>query len=364
MRFGPTSIQVSSVLSKGLRRPKLRSDLRISEQTVNGDKSYVIKNHETNSYNRYGEFEYQLLMLCDGTRTPAEIAEALSEQDPDSAIAESEVLEFLDSIEPAMWERSLGEKNLAVLERIRDERKGRVDQSSMLYIAFKAWDPNKTLDKLDPILSWMFTAQFVFVSVLLFITAMYLLAGDWTRVQQDTSQLYNFANKSAYDIWIFWILLLVLGAIHEFGHGLTCKHFGGDVHQMGFLLIYFTPAFYTDTTDILLFTKGSERQWVIFAGIWIEMVLCGISALVWHFSPPGSVTNDIAYKMMLLSGIQGAVLNLNPLIKADGYYALSQFLDIDNLREDSFEFLRAWTRMYLLFQDVELPQATKRQRRI
>ena len=138
MRFGPTSIQVSSVLSKGLRRPKLRSDLRISEQTVNGEKSYVIKNHETNSYNRYGEFEYQLLMLCDGTRTPAEISEALSEQDPDSAIAESEVLEFLDSIEPAMWERSLGEKNLAVLERIRDERKGRVDQSSMLYIEFQS----------------------------------------------------------------------------------------------------------------------------------------------------------------------------------------------------------------------------------
>src|ERR1700735_5836540 len=94
------------------------------------------------------------------------------------------------------------------------------------------------------------------------------------------------------------------------------------------------------------------------------MVLCGISALVWHFSPPGSVTNDIAYKMMLLSGIQGAVLNLNPLIKADGYYALSQFLDMDNLREDSFEFLRAWARKYLFFQDVELPPTTKRQRRI
>src|ERR1700751_3871496 len=107
MRFGPTSIQVSSVLSKGLRRPKLREDLRISEQTVNGEKSYVIKNHETNSYNRYGEFEYQLLKLCDGTLTPAEIAVALSEQEPESSISESEVIEFLDSIEPAMWERPL-----------------------------------------------------------------------------------------------------------------------------------------------------------------------------------------------------------------------------------------------------------------
>ena len=364
MRFGPTSIQVSSVLSKGLRRPKLRSDLRISEQTVNGDKSYVIKNHETNSYNRYGEFEYQLLMLCDGTRTPAEIAEALSEQDPDSAIAESEVLEFLDSIEPAMWERSLGEKNLAVLERIRDERKGRVDQSSMLYISFKAWDPNKTLEKLDPILGWMYTSQFVLFSLLLFITAMYFVAGDLTRVQHDTASLYSFADKSAYDIWSFWLLLLLLGAIHEFGHGLTCKHFGGDVHQMGFLLIYLTPAFYTDTTDILLFDRTSRRQWVIFAGIWVELLVCSSSAVVWHFTPPGSIVNDLAYKMMLLSGIQGALLNLNPLIKADGYYALSQFLDIDNLREDSFAFLHVWAAKYILRRNIDLPASSRRQRRI
>ena len=134
------------------------------------------------------------------------------------------------------------------------------------------------------------------------------MAGDWSRVQHDTASLYSFADKSAYDVWSFWLLLLLLGAIHEFGHGLTCKHFGGDVHQMGFLLIYLTPAFYTDTTDILLFDRTSRRQWVIFAGIWIELVVCGLSAVVWHFTPPGSTANDLAYKMMLLSGIQGAAV--------------------------------------------------------
>jgi putative peptide zinc metalloprotease protein len=364
MRFGPTSLQVSSVLAKGLRRPKLRSDLRISEQTISGETSYVVKNFETNSYNRYGATEYGVLELCDGTRTALEISDALTERHPDSPLSEAEVLEFLDSIEPAMWERSVGEKNLAVLERIRDERKGRVDQSSVLYMSFKAWDPDKTLARIDPYLSWMFTPGFVVFSIGVFIAACYLLASDWTRVQQDTSALYNFSDKSAYDIWMFWVLLMILGAIHEFGHGLTCKHFGGEVHQMGFLLIYFTPAFYTDTTDILLFKRGSQRQWVIFAGIWIELVLCGLSGVVWYFSPVGSVLNDIAYKMMLLSGIQGALLNLNPLIKADGYYALSQFLNIDNLREEAFAFLRAWSEKYLLRHDIDLPAASKRQRRI
>jgi putative peptide zinc metalloprotease protein len=364
MRFGPTSLQVSSVLAKGLRRPKLRPDLRISEQTVAGEKSYVIKVAETSSYNRYGESEYELLTLCDGTRTPPEIAQALNVLHPDEPLAESEVLEFLDGIEPAMWERSVGETNLAVLERIRDERKGRIDQSSALYISFKAWDPNRTLEKMDRYLGWIYTRGFVIFSVILFVLALYLLSGDWTRVQNDTGALYSFQNKTAYDIWAFWFILLGLGGIHELGHGLTCKHFGGDVHQMGFLLIYFTPAFFTDTTDILLFDRGMKRQWVIFAGIWVEFVICGLAALVWHFTAPASLINDLAYKTMLLSGIQGAVLNLNPLIKADGYYALSQFLDVDNLREDAFAYLRAWASKYLLRRDIDLPPTSRRLRRI
>lgn len=364
MRFGPTSLQVSSILAKGLRRPKLRQDLRISEQTIAGETSYVVKVEETSSYNRFGEQEYELLQLSDGTRTAAEIAEEMTRRHPDAPLDEAEVLDYLDSVEPAMWERSVGEKNLAVLERIRDERKSRIDQSSVLYISFKAWDPNKTLEKIDPYLSWIYSYGFVVFSILIFIAACYLLAGDWTRVQQDTAALYSFANKSAYDIWAFWILLLFLGGVHEFGHGLTCKHYGGDVHQMGFLLIYFTPAFFTDTTDILLFKRGRERQLVIFAGIWIELVFCGIAALIWHFTPPGSTVNDLAYKAMLLSGIQGALLNLNPLIKADGYYALSQYLEIDNLREESFAYLRAWFAKYFLRRNEDLPAASRRQRRI
>jgi putative peptide zinc metalloprotease protein len=364
MRFGPTSLKTSRIVAKGLRRPKFRSDLRVSEQTLLGERSYVVKIPETVSYNRYGATEYELLTFFDGTRTASEVADAWNEAHSDEPLGQAQVTEFLDGADAGLWEQSVGERNLAVLERIRDERKSRVDQSSVLYISFKAWDPDRTLTKLDPCLGWMFTRAFVISSIMLFVAAAYLLAGDWARVQSDTAALYSFHNKTAYDIWIFWFLLLGLGAIHEFGHGLTCKHFGGEVHQMGFLLIYFTPAFFTDTTDSVLCDRASRRQWVLFAGIWIELVVCGICALIWRFTLPGSFTNDLAYKAMLLSGIQGAFLNLNPLIKADGYYALSEFLHIDNLREESFAFLRACARKYLLREDLDLPAATNRLRRV
>ena len=364
MRFGPTSLKASSVLAKGLRRPKFRSDLRISEQTFAGEQSFVVRVAETSSYNRFGATEYELLTLCDGTRTRTEVAAAWNESHPDASLSEGEIAEFLDDAEPEIWEQSAGEKNLAVLERIRDERKSRIDQSSMLYISFKAWDPNRTLAKMDPYLGWMFTRGFVIFSSALFITAAYFIAGDWSQIQRDTVALYTFSGKTAYDIWVFWILLFCLGGIHELGHGLTCKHFGGDVHQMGFLLIYFTPAFFTDTTDIMLFDRIGRRQWVLFAGIWIEMVVCCFSVIIWRFTTPGSLPNDLAHKMMLLSGIQSALLNLNPLIKADGYYMLAEYLRVDNLREESFIFLRAWARKYLLREDIDLPPATRRLRRV
>src|ERR1700676_833602 len=267
MRYGPTSLQVSSILSKGLRRPKLRSDLRIGEQIVGGETSFVIKVAETNSYHRYGTSEYELLTLCDGTRMPKEIAAEFNVRHPDEVLEELETLEFLDGIDPAMWERSLGEKNLAVLARIRDERKSRVDQSNILYMSFKAWDPDKVLTKLDPYLGWMFTPGFVIFSILLFITTLYLVAGDWNHVQTDTRAFYSFKGKTAYDIWIFWFLLMAIGAIHEFGHGLTCKHFGGEVHQMGFLFLCLSPAMYCNVSDSWTLPNKWHRIVISFAGI-------------------------------------------------------------------------------------------------
>lgn len=364
MRFGPSGLRASPVLAKGLHRPKLRSDLRISKQNIGGEISYVVKIAETSSYRRYGEYEFELLEACDGTRTAREVALFMSERHPDAPVDGPAVMEFLDSIEPAMWERTIGERNLAILERLRDERKSRLDQSSMLYITFKAWDPDKALARLDPWLGWLYTREFVWFSIALLIVTLWLLAGDWGRIAADTKDLWNFSNKSAYDLWLFWLLMLVLGGIHEMGHGLTCKHYGGDVHQMGFMLIYLTPAFFTDTTDILMMDRVAPRQWTIFAGIWVELVIFGLSAVIGHITLPGSLINDVAYKMMLLSGIQGTLLNLNPLIKADGYYALCQYLQIDNLREDAFAFLSAWLGKHILRRPVDVPSATRRERRI
>jgi putative peptide zinc metalloprotease protein len=364
VRIGPSSLHATSVIAKGYQRPKFRSDLKVSRQEVNGEITYVVKIPETESYARYGELEFDLLSLADGTRAPAEIAEALVEKHPDSAVEQGDVLEFLDESDRNVWERTPAERNLALLAKIRDERKGYVGQSSILYLPVSSWDPDKVLERLHPYIRWMYTDGFVVFSILLFLAAAMIIGADFARISRDTAGFYSFKSMTFYDVWTFWLVIMVVGAIHEFGHGMTCKHFGGEVHHMGFLLIYFMPAFYTDTTDQYLFTSVAQREWVIFAGCWIELVLCAAATLAWHVLPPGSVAGDLAYKVVLFSALTGVALNLNPLMKFDGYYALAQWLRIDNLREDAFAYVRAWLRRQVLRQQIELPAASQRQRRI
>lgn len=364
MRFGPTSLKLTSVLAKGLRRPKLRSDLKVSEQIIAGEKSYVIKIPETEALSRYGAAGYELLKLCDGTRTLAEVAAAYNELFPDQALSEADVAEYLDGADPNTWERSLGERNLAVLEKIRDERKKKVGRASLLYIYFSAWDPDKFLERIHPYLRWLYTKEFVIVSLILFALTGAIVASDWARIRHDTAEFYNFTSKGAYDLFIFWMLLLFVTAIHETGHGLTCKHFGGEVHQMGFMLMYFMPSFYTDCTDMALFDRSGKRVWTIMAGIWIELVACAGATFVWYFFPPGSFIGDLGYKTLLLTGVSGVFINVNPLMKLDGYFILSEYLEIENLREDSFDYLKAWVRRHLLRQDIELPPVGRRKQRI
>jgi len=364
MRLGTTTLKAQGAVARALRRPKLRQDLQISEQVVRGEKSFVIKVPHLFKYARYGPLEYSVLKYADGTRTLEEIAAAVNEEAGEQAVGEADVSDFLESTDADLWEEGAGKKNLAILEKIREERREKVNTSSVLYIHFSAWNPDRTLERMMPYLRWMYTPGFVAFSVFLFITMGVILADNWARVQQDTVAFYTFTDKTLYDIWEFWVILFVVIGIHEFGHGLTCKYFGGEVPRMGFMLIYFGPAFFTDTTDMHVFDKTSKRLWVIFAGLWIEMLIGALATIAWSLAPPGSFFGDICYKTLLMTSVSGLLLNLNPLMKYDGYYALMQFLEIDNMREDSFDYVKLWARRYLLRQDVTLPEVGRRRRRV
>ncbi len=364
MHIGETSIRLTSLLAAGLRRPRFRTDLTVSRQVVLGEVSYVLKVPDTDSYYRFQDIEYETLTLFDGRRTFREVWEELRRRYPETDTTLADVEDFASGTDPDLWEKTLTEKNLALLEKIRSERRERAERRSLFYLSFSAFNPDAFFTRIHPYLRWMWSRGFFWASLVLFGLAAWVFVSEWDQLMADTVALYTFTNKSVADLLQVWILILVGGFVHECGHGLTCKHYGGEVKQMGFMLIYFMPAFFTNVSDIYLFDKDSKRFWTIFAGIWIEAVACSVAIIFWLLATPGTALYDWAYKAVLITSISGLLINLNPLMKFDGYYALCQWAKVDNLREDAFEYLKALVQKHIFRQDVELEEVGRRRRRL
>ena len=143
------------------------------------------------------------------------------------------------------------------------------------------------------------------------------------------------------------------------------KIYGGEVHDIGIALLYlFMPAFYCDTTDALLFPNKWHRLWVNVAGIYVEGFVCAGATALWVASYPDTLLHELAYKTMLFTGISTVFFNINPLIKIDGYHALTSLLEMPDLREESFRYIGLVFQKHVLRLNVQVPVTTRRRRRI
>jgi putative peptide zinc metalloprotease protein len=138
-------------------------------------------------------------------------------------------------------------------------------------------------------------------------------------------------------IFYFWCSLAIVKIIHEFGHGLTAKHFGGEVHEMGMLFLVLTPALYCDVTDSWLLPSKWKRIWISAAGIYVECLLASIAAFVW-FNTEQGLLNSLCLATMIICSVNTILFNANPLLRYDGYYVMSDWLEIPNLRIKSTQF--------------------------
>ena len=200
-----------------------------------------------------------------------------------------------------------------------------------------------------------FTPTFVIISAVLIISALFMTVGSWTEIHRDIVALFRFES-----LVIAWIIVFGVITLHEFAHGLTCKRFGGHVHEIGFLLIYFQPAFYCNVSDAWLFPEKSRRLWVTFAGAYFEIFLWALATLIWRITDTHTSISHAVLIVMATSGFK-SLFNLNPLIKFDGYYLLSDYLDIPNLRRNSFAYLGGRIRNILGLPVQRVQAASKRE---
>jgi putative peptide zinc metalloprotease protein len=225
-------------------------------------------------------------------------------------------------------------------------------------------DPDTMLSRTLPYLEWMFTRGFVAASVAVFLLYLGILAARWDEFGSALVDTYSWHALTLGNVIVLWLTGALVILIHELGHGYACKHYGGEVRELGFMLIYFQPAFYCNVSDAWSFPERRARLWVTAAGGWIQLVVASLAALVWWAAAPGTLAANVAVAAMLVGGATTILTNANPLLPLDGYFALTDWLEIPNLRLRAFAHFRWWVRRTVLRLDEPEPDASPRERRV
>src|SRR5581483_2195347 len=203
--------------------------------------------------------------------------------------------------------------------------------TNILYIKIPVFDPEKLLTKMLPWTRWMFTTWFLFVSVGVMLAALFLVLSHFDTFYSRLPSYHEFFSFKT--VVYLWAALGVVKVIHEFGHGLSCKAFGGEVHEMGFLFLCFSPAMYCNVSDAWTLPNKWHRIIISAAGIYVELMIAAIATFVWWNTPSQPFLNHMSLSLMVVCSVSTVLFNGNPLMRYDGYYVLADWLEIPNLRD-------------------------------
>ena len=309
----------------------LRPGLEFSPQQHQGKSFVVVKDPVTARYFRFTETQAVILeLLRDPIDAPA-LASAVAGR-LGGAVPLATIEGFLKSLEDK-WlldTASIREKLSTV------ENQKLRDRHNILYRKIASFNPEKIFDWLLPRTRWAFTKGFNIFGALSIITGLVMSTLHRAEFAASVQRLFNL-----HGLLFLWLVVFSVTTMHEFSHGLTCRHFGGKVREVGFMLIYFQPAFYCDVSDSWMFPSKRQRMWVTFAGGYFQLILWGVCTLIWRITDTDSLINQIVLTAVVFAGLQ-TLVNFNPLIKLDGYYMLSDYLEIPNLRTKASASVWNW----------------------
>jgi hypothetical protein len=339
----------------------------IIEQVFRGEKGYIVKDAASLRYFRFGEAEVRVMRAFDGSSDVGAIAQRLAADG--MRISARAVEAFVGTLAAAgLLERTVAERSTLQLERLRAERRQRrrpaLFRGELLRMRWSFGDPDRLLDRALPYIRWMFTPTFVAASVVLLLVYLVVLVGRWDAFTSAFGATFSLQSLTLGTVVIFYVTSTLVILIHELGHGFACKHFGGEVRELGVMLLYFQPAFYCNVSDAWSFPERRARLWVTAAGAWIELVVASIGALVWWLAEPGTFVATVALTVIVIAGAMTILTNANPLIPLDGYFALSDWLEIPNLRQRAFAHFSWHVKRRLFRIDLPEPAASARERRV
>ncbi|MCB1099031.1 MAG: peptidase M50, partial [Verrucomicrobiae bacterium] len=341
------------------QRVELRPTLHIHRQFFRNERWYVISDPLSNQFFRVRAAAYEFIARLGDGRTVEECWHECLKQFPDSAPGQEEVIQLLARLYQGNLIRSdLPPDSRKLFDRFkkRKDKELRSKLMSILFIRIPLLDPDSFLKRSLPYLRWAFSP----IGAVLWL----LVIGLAIKTGVDHSAALMNQGQSVLapsNLGLLYIGMAFIKLLHEFGHGYMCRRFGGEVHTMGVMLLILSPLPFVDATSSWGFRSRWQRMLVAAAGMIVELLVAAVAMFIWAMTGEGLV-HSLAYNIIFVASVSTVLFNANPLLRFDGYYILSDLIDIPNLHQRS---RRMWVHIcerYLFGQRKSLtPASTRRE---
>ena len=317
-------------------RPRLRKHVRLFPQDYRGERWYVLHDESAGRFLRFNASAYELLGRLEGDLSVQEIFDLVNEERPDAPMTREEAMQLLAQLHAAEVLRdglpvSAQEVFCRYQKAQRLKRRRALMNPLALRIPF--FDPDRLLSRLAPIGRVLFSPIGLWLWVSVVGTALIFGIANLPELVAAVQSKALTPQQVA----VFWVLFPIVKALHELGHGLAAKAWGGQVHETGITLLVFVPVPYVDASAAWAFRDKRRRALVGAAGILVEVFLAALGILVWLTAEPG-VVRSAALDVALIGGVSTLLFNGNPLLRFDGYYVLEDLIEVPNLASRSARF--------------------------
>lgn len=319
---------------------RMRGDLEFCEQRYGRQRYWAVKDPVSLAYFHLREEEYALLTMLDGRTSLQTLHRRCNDAFAPRRLSIEQVQGFLATLHRygLVLAESPGQGEQLLLRQGRARRRRRFERLlGVLAIRFRGVNPRPLLDWLYPKCRWLFSPVFAGCVLALAIAAALLVAVQFDTVESRIPEFHAIISASNLP-WLV-LVLAVTKILHELGHGLACRHFGGDCHEMGVMLLVFTPCLYCNVSDSWMLASKWRRIAIAGAGIYVELIAASICTFLWWFSQPG-LFNALCLDVVLVCSLGTVLFNGNPLLRYDGYFILSDLVEVPNLKAQSTAVVR------------------------
>jgi putative peptide zinc metalloprotease protein len=322
-----------------LMKPRLRPHVQITRQHYRGQRWHVVHDPSSNAFYRLNPVAHEFVGLMDGRRGVEEVWQFGLTRHGDLALTQNEVIQLLSQLfnanllsadVPPETEQLLGRGRERLGQKFKQQAIG------LMYFRIRLFNPDRILAWLEPIFRPLLNPIGFALWVVWILVGLINILPHWEELRT------GFDNAIAPSNWGWMMVTFVVVKLwHESGHGLICKRFGGQVPEFGAMMLVLIPAPYVDASATWAFPSKWQRMAVGAGGMIFELAAASAAALIWIATrgTPGLV-HQLSYNVMFMASISTVLFNANPLMKFDGYYILSDLLEIPNLMQRSTNMLK------------------------